>query len=65
MFSPMKDLITAMPVLSHPGALRVSVITRIVPDRDRFDLPLDLADLSTAFGCVSCGISPLGHRKGR
>ncbi|GAA3027798.1 alpha/beta hydrolase [Actinokineospora globicatena] len=38
---------------AHLGALGVAVTARIVPDRDHFDLPLDLADPATPFGRVT------------
>nr|ABW71851.1 putative aryl formamidase [Streptomyces refuineus subsp. thermotolerans] len=35
---------------AHLAAHAVPVTARVVPDRDHFDLPLDLADASTPFG---------------
>ena len=39
---------------SYLRAFEVTVTERVVPDRDHFDLPLDLARPSTPFGRASC-----------
>ncbi|SER03627.1 alpha/beta hydrolase [Actinokineospora terrae] len=50
---------------AHLTALGVPVTARIVPDRDHFDLPLDLADPSTAFGRVAARHRAARTQEGR